>query len=237
MRRLVWIVHLVVILFTTGQVWTELLKVRGPAAGARPAATEAVPWSMELVALILLGAVWYTSFLAQRSPRKIAIAAVHTAWLGVFSWYGWFSRASPFRLHELTVPSVFSSTDPGWAITMHYVEAVAVFTLLVIVYSGIPLLVMFVPSMGPTAPAAGTSGWAELRILALSTFLFGIFFTRVIWQGLSPVITWEYGQAVQGCAFVGALVLVSTLASYGSWKAFALGLSEILLIPAAWLLR
>ena len=211
---------------------------RGPAVGSRPVVTEAVPWSADLLALMLLGAIWCTSFLAQRSLRKIVITVVvHVAWLATFSWYGWFSTPSPFRLHELRVPSAFSGVDAGWAIAVHYIEALGVFALLVMVYSGIPLIAAFVPSAGSEVAANSASPRSEWRFLVLSTILFAIFFTHAIWQSFTPAMGWGFGQAVEGCAFIGALVLVSMIASYGSWKAFALGLSEIFLIPAAWLLR
>ena len=65
--------------------------------------------------------------------------ALFGLWLACFTWLGWFSPSSYFRLHELVRVDL---DDPGAvrrAITLHYIKATAIY-LLIVALSLVPVL-------------------------------------------------------------------------------------------------
>ncbi len=208
-------------------VWGELLKP-----------TEAVTWMVTLGAVIVLSMVWYTSVLAQKSAvRRSFLVGVHLAWFGVFTWYGWLSAASPFRLHELIVPGLFHGADISGAVAAHYVESVFVYVLLVAVYSGIPLFLLRFSAPIPESASPRRQSARELRILIASVTLFVIAFLNVVLNWLNPLIGWDYAQTATVVGFLGAFALICILAARGSVQGLVLGLAEVAAIPLVWFLK
>src|SRR5215831_14471751 len=138
MRRMLWFIHFFVTLVTIGMIWGELFKSHG-GSQTRPIATEAVPWGVDLAAIIFLGIVWLTSGLSQKkSIHPVVVISGHVGWLILFTWYGWFSKASPFIVHELHGPNVFTDAE-NRTLAWQYLQSGAVYCALIAIYDWIPL--------------------------------------------------------------------------------------------------
>jgi hypothetical protein len=215
--------------------WGEVLK-DFPRSAQRPLIESTGPWLIECCAVVALAIIWCLSIVAQTSKiRKSLVIGVHSSWIVILTWYGWFSTASPFRVHELRVAGLFDGADITPTIGLYYARSFSVYVLLLVLYTGIPLVLSRFPiAYRVDSPPQGA---AEMRFLIISMILFVVSLLNGAWKWLIPLIGWDQVEALRGIGFLGGLFLVCSAAGRGSVRGLLFGLAEVAIAPAAWLVR
>lgn len=109
-----------------------------------------------VVSFVLLLAILACSTGIWKNPSWRLLAGLHGLWLVCFTWFGWFSVGGPFRLQELVGVDLSDPRAVSRAETVHLVEALAAYAVIVVI-SSIPLLLRWSgnrrrPGSGSNAP-------------------------------------------------------------------------------------
>ncbi len=97
------------------------------------------------VSFILLLGILACSTGIVKNPSWRLLGLLHGLWLVCFTWFGWFSVGGPFRLQELVGVDLSDPAAVSRAETVHLLESLAAFAVMVLI-SSLPLLLRWIGS-------------------------------------------------------------------------------------------
>jgi hypothetical protein len=174
-----------------------------------------------LLAVCLLGSASLVLLLACSTgvftrPSRMLLCSLLVVWLASFTWYGWFSPDSPFRMHEMVGIDLANGRRVALVQRNHIWAAFTIYLVL----SGLTAAPWLILSLRYRIQSAlADVGRRIVRPLTLSSVV--LFLIGAAWSIVSP------GIAIPLTLVVAGVACSALAATYGSRFGFVLALLEV----------
>jgi hypothetical protein len=220
--------HVATVLFTLFVIGMKVCEAAIPVGvpgPIRPRIPEVMPF---IVPLPFLAGMLYTSAnLRFHRPRLRSLFLLHVPWLAWLTWYGWFAWPSFFRVHEV----VANPEDFEHALRALQVEQAIIYSLLVGLYSGVPLGIYLMKGLivGGNASVSSKRQRALKAVAVISGLAFGasIIAARVRASSWTGTTNGEWQTAIG----MFALLAVSYPCSQDNKFALRIALAMVSALP------